>query len=257
MQAAARSLGLQLAVLEASTQSQIDAAFAGLVRHKVDALLINTDPFLLGQREQIVQLAARTNVPVIYFLSDFVDAGGLMSYGPKVTNSYRQVGIYVGRILPIEKARVNHAHRRHGGGLAARGARTAAGETPDHRILGRDHGFGRWPKACSVRAATPRARLDREPRCRDRSALGRRAQRALRRNCRRVRPAQGRRHSHPQYSARSRRKAGDIHHPDRVRVGGRSRGHRHGHVIGSTGRQRHRSVEPADRCDRQAARATA
>jgi putative tryptophan/tyrosine transport system substrate-binding protein len=67
MQAAARSLGLQLAVLDASTQSEIDAAFAGLVRHKVDALLINTDPFLLGQREQIVQLAARTNVPVIIF----------------------------------------------------------------------------------------------------------------------------------------------------------------------------------------------
>ena len=103
MQAAARSLGLQLAVLEASTQSEIDAAFAGLVRHRVDALLINTDPFLLGQREQIVQLAARTNVPVIYFLSDFVDAGGLMSYGPKVTNSYRQAGIYVARILKGEK----------------------------------------------------------------------------------------------------------------------------------------------------------
>ena len=103
MQAAARSLGLQLAVLDASTQNEIDAAFAGLVRHKVDALLINTDPFLLGQREQIVQLAARTNVPVIYFLSDFVDAGGLMSYGPKVANSYRQTGIYVGRILKGEK----------------------------------------------------------------------------------------------------------------------------------------------------------
>jgi putative ABC transport system substrate-binding protein len=103
MQAAARSLSLQLAVLEASTQSEIDAAFASLVRLKVDALLINTDPFLLGQREQIVRLAARTNVPVIYFLSDFVDAGGLMSYGPKVTNSYRQVGIYVGRILKGEK----------------------------------------------------------------------------------------------------------------------------------------------------------
>jgi putative tryptophan/tyrosine transport system substrate-binding protein len=103
MQAAARSLGLQLAMLEASTQNEIDAAFAGLVPHKVDALLINTDPFLLGQREQIVQLAARTNVPVIYFLSDFVDAGGLMSYGPKVTNSYRQAGIYVGRILKGEK----------------------------------------------------------------------------------------------------------------------------------------------------------
>ena len=104
MQAAARSLGLQLAVLDASTQSEIDAAFAGLVRHKVDALLINTDPFLLGQREQIVQLAARNNVPAIYFLSDFVDAGGLMSYGPKVANSYRQAGIYVGRVLKGEKA---------------------------------------------------------------------------------------------------------------------------------------------------------
>ena len=103
MQAAARSLGLQLAVLDASTQSEIDAAFAGLVRHKVDALLINTDPFLLGQREQIVQLAARTNIPAMYFLSDFVDAGGLMSYGPKVVNSYRQAGIYVGRILKGEK----------------------------------------------------------------------------------------------------------------------------------------------------------
>jgi putative ABC transport system substrate-binding protein len=103
MQAAARSLGLQCAVLEASTQSDIDATFAGLVRHRVDALLINTDPFLLGQRERIVQQAARTNVPVIYFLSDFVDAGGLMSYGPKVTNSYRQAGIYVGRILKGEK----------------------------------------------------------------------------------------------------------------------------------------------------------
>jgi putative tryptophan/tyrosine transport system substrate-binding protein len=103
MQAAARSHGLQLAVLNASTQSEIDTAFAGLVSHKVDALLINTDPFLLGQREQIVQLAARTNIPAMYFFSDFVDAGGLMSYGPKVVNSYRQAGIYVGRILKGEK----------------------------------------------------------------------------------------------------------------------------------------------------------
>jgi putative ABC transport system substrate-binding protein len=68
MQAAARSLGLQIAVLGASTESEIDAAFADLARHKFDALLINTDPFLLGQREQIVQLAARHNVPAIYFL---------------------------------------------------------------------------------------------------------------------------------------------------------------------------------------------
>jgi putative ABC transport system substrate-binding protein len=102
MEVSVRSLGLQFAVLDASTQSEIDAAFAGF-RHKVDALLINTDPFLLGQREQIVQLAARANVPAMYFLRDFVDAGGLMSYGPKVANNLRQVGIYVGRILKGEK----------------------------------------------------------------------------------------------------------------------------------------------------------
>jgi putative ABC transport system substrate-binding protein len=104
MQIAAHSLGLQFAVLEASTESEIDVAFAGLARHKIDVLLINTDPFLLGQREQIVQLTARNNLPTIYFLRDFVDAGGLMSYGPKVANSYRQAGIYVGRILKGEKA---------------------------------------------------------------------------------------------------------------------------------------------------------
>jgi ABC-type uncharacterized transport system substrate-binding protein len=90
--------------LNASTENEIDVAFATLARRKVDALLINTDPFLLGQREQIVQLTARNNLPTIYFLRDFVDAGGLMSYGPKVSNSYRQAGIYVGRILKGEKA---------------------------------------------------------------------------------------------------------------------------------------------------------
>jgi putative tryptophan/tyrosine transport system substrate-binding protein len=104
MQVAARSLGLEIAVLEASSESEIDAAFAGVAANKVDAMLINTDPFLLGQREQIVQLAARHKVPAVYFLRDFVDAGGLMSYGPKVANSYRQAGIYVGRILKGEKA---------------------------------------------------------------------------------------------------------------------------------------------------------
>lgn len=103
MRAAAQSLGLQLTVLDGSTEDEINAAFAGLARHKVDVLLINTDPFLLGQREQIVQLAARYNVPAIYFLREFVDAGELMSYGPKVSNSYRQAGIYVGRILKGEK----------------------------------------------------------------------------------------------------------------------------------------------------------
>jgi ABC-type uncharacterized transport system substrate-binding protein len=103
MQAAAHSLGLQLTVLDGSTEGEIDAVFAGLARQKVDALLINTDPFLFGQREQIVQLAARYKIPTLYFLREFVDAGGLMSYGPNIQNGYRQAGIYVGRILKGEK----------------------------------------------------------------------------------------------------------------------------------------------------------
>jgi putative ABC transport system substrate-binding protein len=103
MQAAADSRGLQFTVLEASTESEIDVAFSGITRHKVDVLLTSTDPFLLGQRERIVQLAARQNVPAVYFLRDFVDAGGLISLGSKTSNSYRQVGIYVGRILKGEK----------------------------------------------------------------------------------------------------------------------------------------------------------
>ena len=104
MQTAARSVGLQIIVFDASNETEIDAAFAVLARHKVDVLVINTDPLLLGQREQIVQLAARHNMPTIYFLREFVDAGGLMSYGPNIANGYRQAGIYVGRILKGEKA---------------------------------------------------------------------------------------------------------------------------------------------------------
>jgi putative tryptophan/tyrosine transport system substrate-binding protein len=103
MEAAARSLDLRMTVLDANTERDIDAAFATLTPQSVDALLINTDPFLLGEREQIVQLAARHNLPTIYFLREFVEAGGLMSYGPNIANGYRQAGIYVRRILKGEK----------------------------------------------------------------------------------------------------------------------------------------------------------
>jgi putative ABC transport system substrate-binding protein len=103
MQAAARSLGLQMTVVDASDGSEIEAAFAVLARDKASALIVNTDPLLLGQREQIVQLAARYKIPTLYFLREFVDAGGLMSYGPNIHNGYRQAGIYVGRILKGEK----------------------------------------------------------------------------------------------------------------------------------------------------------
>src|ERR1700720_4646374 len=104
LQVAAHSVGLDVTVLDASDESEIDAAFSVLSRNKVGALIIAADPFLLGQREQIVQLAARHKIPTIYFFRDFVDAGGLMSYGPNIHNGYRQAGVYVGRILKGERA---------------------------------------------------------------------------------------------------------------------------------------------------------
>jgi ABC-type uncharacterized transport system substrate-binding protein len=70
-----------------------------MVRQKTDVLIIATDPFLLGQRDQVVGLAARYAVPTMYFLREFVGAGGLMSYGPDIANGYRQAGVYTGRIL--------------------------------------------------------------------------------------------------------------------------------------------------------------
>jgi putative ABC transport system substrate-binding protein len=102
IEAAAHALGLQTTVLDAGNESEIDMAFSVLAQHKADALIINTDPFLLGRRQQIVHLAARHNIPTVYFLREFVDAGGLMSYGPSVANSYRQAGIYIGRTLKGE-----------------------------------------------------------------------------------------------------------------------------------------------------------
>jgi putative tryptophan/tyrosine transport system substrate-binding protein len=99
VQAGARSLGLQISVLNASNEREINAAFATIVQQKAKALIIGTDPFLLGQRDQLVQLAARHAVPTIAFSREFVEAGGLMSYGPNIANSYRQAGVYTGRIL--------------------------------------------------------------------------------------------------------------------------------------------------------------
>jgi len=99
VQGATRSLGMRFDVLFASTEREIDAAFTDIVRQKTDVLIIATDPFLLGQRDQVVGLAARYAVPTMYFLREFVEAGGLISYGPDIANGYRQAGVYTGRIL--------------------------------------------------------------------------------------------------------------------------------------------------------------
>ena len=86
-------------VLNASTENEINMAFAAIVERHADALIVGTDPFLLGQRDLLVDLAARHKVPTIYFLREFVEAGGLMSYGPNIANGYRQAGVYTGQIL--------------------------------------------------------------------------------------------------------------------------------------------------------------
>ena len=98
-QEAARAKGLQLRILKAGTEGEIDAAFANLVELQTGALLVGTDPFFSSQRDQLVALAARHAVPAIYEWREFAVAGGLISYGPSPTGVFRQVGIYAGRIL--------------------------------------------------------------------------------------------------------------------------------------------------------------
>jgi putative ABC transport system substrate-binding protein len=99
MQEAARAKGVQLRILNASSESEIDAAFATLVELRAGALVIDTDLLFFGRREQLGALAARHSVPAIYYRREFVAAGGLISYGPSFATAYRQAGIYVGKIL--------------------------------------------------------------------------------------------------------------------------------------------------------------
>ena len=96
---AARSLGLQFHVLNASTDQDIDSAFAGLIQQRIGLLLVMADPVFLGGRLQLVALAARHAIPAIYFAREFVAAGGLMSYGTNIGAAYRQAGQYTGKIL--------------------------------------------------------------------------------------------------------------------------------------------------------------
>jgi putative tryptophan/tyrosine transport system substrate-binding protein len=99
----ARTLGRQIHVLNASTEGEIEAAFAALANLRAGALLVDTDAFFNTQREKIVALAARYAIPAMYDFRDFALAGGLMSYGASLVDVYRQAGIYVGKILKGER----------------------------------------------------------------------------------------------------------------------------------------------------------
>jgi putative ABC transport system substrate-binding protein len=97
--AAAPAIGLQIDIVQASNGREIEAAFGTLVRNKADALLVGPDAFLLSRRLQIATLATRHAIPAVYNVREYVEAGGLMSYGTSQTEAYRQVGIYTGKTL--------------------------------------------------------------------------------------------------------------------------------------------------------------
>src|SRR5215472_15461219 len=103
VQTAARSLGQQILVLNANSDREFDTAFATIAQQQVAALLVASDPLFFARREQLVALAARQAIPAIYYLRAFSQAGGLLSYGNSLTDMYRQVGIYTGRVLKGEK----------------------------------------------------------------------------------------------------------------------------------------------------------
>ena len=102
---AARDTGRPLFVLRASSISEIDAAFASLAEQQLRALIISAAPFFMTRRAQLVGLAASHKMPVVYPFREFVDDGGLMSYGPSLTSAYRRAGVYAGRILKGAKPR--------------------------------------------------------------------------------------------------------------------------------------------------------
>jgi putative tryptophan/tyrosine transport system substrate-binding protein len=99
VQEAARTVGLQIQVLSASTSNEIDSAFATLAREHLDALFVASEAFFFSRRVQFLTLAARDRIPAAYSVRDFVVAGGLMSYGTDPVDGYRQIGVYTGKIL--------------------------------------------------------------------------------------------------------------------------------------------------------------
>jgi len=99
VQEAARAIGRQVRIANAGNDRELEVAFSTLVQQRANALLVGADPFFDTKRDRIVALAAQFKLPAIYQFRDYAVAGGLMSYGISITDGYRQVGIYTGRVL--------------------------------------------------------------------------------------------------------------------------------------------------------------
>jgi putative ABC transport system substrate-binding protein len=102
-QEAGHKLGVQLTILRASTESDLDVSLALIGQHRFDAFMVMANPFFDGHRKLLVAFATRNAVPAVFAWREFVETGGLMSYGTNLADSYRQAGVYVGRILKGEK----------------------------------------------------------------------------------------------------------------------------------------------------------
>jgi ABC-type uncharacterized transport system substrate-binding protein len=103
VQEAARAVGQQLLILRASSEEEIEAAFATAAERRAGALLVAADPYMFSQRERLVAFAARYAIAAIYEAHEYATAGGLMSYGVSLADAYRHVGLYTGRILKGER----------------------------------------------------------------------------------------------------------------------------------------------------------
>jgi len=103
VQEAARAKTLQLSILTAGTESEFDSAFSSLAQAHAGALLVSNDPFFFSRRDRLIALAARYAVPAMYEWREFVEAGGLASYGTSINGMYRRLGVYVGRVLSDTK----------------------------------------------------------------------------------------------------------------------------------------------------------
>jgi putative ABC transport system substrate-binding protein len=99
VESAARKLGLTFQSVEVRGRNEFEGAFAAMVRERADGVVVAQDPVILGPRSQVVLLAARSRLPAVYGLREFVEAGGLMSYGPNVADQFRRAAIHVDKIL--------------------------------------------------------------------------------------------------------------------------------------------------------------